>query len=155
MTMKFSRDLIKGRIAEVVFEQMIRDEKKYDVIPFGYEHTMPSLAQFQHLVMIKQVMENISNAPDFALISKDKTRVYLVEVKYRSHIDNKKLKECAEKLLERWDPSWLFVATPNGFFCAPSSTIARNGDIGKLSASWVSEERQSEYLQLLNEFEKR
>ena len=67
MSIKFSRELIKGRIAETVFEQMIRDEGRYDVIPFGYEHTMPTLAQYQDLVEIKQVIKNISDAPDFGI----------------------------------------------------------------------------------------
>jgi len=40
----FSRDLIKGRIAEVIFEQMFREQGQYTVIPFGYEQTVPTLA---------------------------------------------------------------------------------------------------------------
>jgi hypothetical protein len=149
----FSRNLIKGRIAEVIFEQMIRDEGKYTVIPFGYEHTMPTLAQYQHLVEIEQVMKNISDAPDFALISEDKTKIYLVEVKYQNNLDLGYLREYAEKLLTRWNPSWLFVATPEGFFCAPCSSIGKEGGISKLSSSWVDINHQVEYLKLLNEFE--
>ena len=41
------------------------------------------LAQYQHHLQIKQVLNNIRNAPDFALLSHDRTRVFLVEVKYR------------------------------------------------------------------------
>lgn len=149
----FSRNLIKGRIAEVIFEQMIRDEGRYTVIPFGYEHTMPTLAQYQHLVEIEQVMRNISDAPDFALISEDKTKVYLVEVKYQNNLDLGYLKEYAEKLLIRWNPSWLFVATSEGFFCAPCSAIGKENGISKLLSSWVAIDRQVEYLKLLNEFE--
>lgn len=33
---EFSRKLIKGKIAEVIFEQMMREEKRYTVIPFLY-----------------------------------------------------------------------------------------------------------------------
>ena len=155
MSIKFSRELIKGRITETVFEQMIRDEGRYDVIPFGYEHTMPTLAQYQHLVEIEQVMKNISDAPDFALVSADKKEVYLVEVKYQSKLNPKQLVEYANELIKRWTPSWLFVATPEGFYCAPCRSIAKDGTISKLPESWVTHNRQVEYLNLLNEFEKK
>lgn len=155
MSIKFSRDLIKGRITETIFEQMIRDEGRYDVIPFGYEHTMPTLAQYHDLVEIKQVMKNISDAPDFALVSIDKKEVYLVEVKYQSKLDLTQLIDYANKLLKRWTPSWLFVATPEGFYCAPCRSIVKDGSISKLSENWVSHGHQVEYLNLLNEFEKR
>src|SRR5262249_17675797 len=113
----FARQLIKGRIAEVIFERMIRDEGRYTVIPFGYEQTVPTLAQYQHLAQIRQVMDNISDAPDFVLVSDDKTSVYLVEVKYRSAMHTDDIQGIASALLKRWDPSWLFVATPDGFYC--------------------------------------
>ncbi|MEI8361566.1 MAG: hypothetical protein WCG01_05525 [bacterium] len=155
MSIKFSRELIKGRIAEVVFEEMIRSEGRYTTIPFGYEHTVPSLAQYQHLARIKEVMNNISDAPDFALISEDKSEVYLVEVKYRSNIDKDELRLTATKLLDRWNPSWIFIATNEGFYCGTSSTISKNGVINKLSTNWVSASRQEEFLKLLCEFEKK
>lgn len=151
---EFSRDLIKGKIAEIIFEQMIREEGEYTTIPFGYEHTVPTLSQYQHLPEIRKVMDNIKDAPDFALISEDKTKVYMVEVKYRTHIDHGELKKIAEHLLKRWNPSWMFIASPQGFYCAPSSAIAQDGMVTKLSENWVTAGRQKEYLNLLNEFEK-
>jgi hypothetical protein len=155
MTIEFSRDLIKGRIAEVVFEQMIRDEGKYTVIPFGYEHTMPTLAQYRHLTAgISKIMDNISDAPDFALISEDKTKVFLVEVKFRAKLDLEEIKECANGLLRRWEYSWIFVATPKDFYCSMCERIIRDNNINKLSEDWVTKDRQNEYLKLLNEFEK-
>lgn len=153
MSVEFSRSLIKGRIAEVIFEQMIRDEGEYTVIPFGYEHTMPMLAQHRHLVEIARVMDNIADAPDFALISQDKTKVFLVEVKYKSNFDPQFITECATKLLDRWNPSWLFVATPHGFYASPCNWIAREHKILPLTDTWVKRSRQSVYLQLMNEFE--
>jgi len=147
----FARQLIRGRIAEVIFERMIRDEGRYTVIPFGYEQTVPTLAQYQHLALIRQVMDNIRDAPDFVLVSEDKTKVYLVEVKYRSSLNREDIKEVAAALLRRWDPSWVFVATPDGFFCAPSSAVAEHGIIIRLGPA----DRQKQYLDLLNEFETR
>ncbi|MDO8663433.1 MAG: hypothetical protein Q7K28_01155 [Candidatus Wildermuthbacteria bacterium] len=154
MAIDFSRRLIKGRIAEVIFEQMIREEKRYTVIPFGYEHTMPTLAQYRNLVKIQRVIDNISNAPDFALISEDKANIYLVEVKYQSKLNVEELKKYAEKLSKRWEYTWLFVATPEGFHCGLCKTILEKNRIGDLSEKWVAKERQTEYLKLLNQFEK-
>jgi len=155
MNIKFSRELIKGRIAEVIFEQMIREEERYEVIPFGYEHTVPTLAQYQEFVEIKRVMKNIKDAPDFALISNDKKEVYLVEVKYQSELNIEQIKKYAVQQLKRWDPSWLFIACPNGFFCSSCHAIIKEGDIERLRFSWVQKKRQEDYLQLLNEFEKK
>ena len=99
-------------------------------------------------------MNNIKDAPDFALISEDKTKVYLVEVKYQSKLDIYYIKMYAEKLSKRWSPSWLFVASPEGFFCDPCHNILNKGQISKFSAGWVTTERQKEYMALLKEFEK-
>lgn len=153
MNIDFSRKLIKGRIAEVIFEQMIREEGRYTVIPFGYEHTVPTLAQYRNHTLVKKVMDNISDAPDFALVSNDKSEVFLVEVKFCINLTDTKVKEWAGHLLKRWNPSWIFIATPNKFYCAPCSAVVENGDISELPESWVSKDRQIEYLKLLNEFE--
>ncbi len=154
MSIEFSKNLIKGKIAEVVFEQMIREEGKYTVIPFGYEHTVPTLSQYQHLAVVKQIMDNISDAPDFALISEDKTKVYLVEVKFQSRLNINDLEEYAIKLCDRWEYPWLFVATRDGFYNGLCRDIIKERRIPELTENWVKKERQEEYLKLLNEFEK-
>lgn len=150
----FVRKLIKGRITEVIFEQMMRKEDRYTIIPFGYEHTMPTLAQYRSLAEVQRVIDNIADAPDFVLISHDKTRVYLVEIKYQNKLNIEDLKEYAKKLIERWEYPWLFVATPSGFKCGLCKKILEEGVIGDLSENWVSHERQAEYLKVLLEFER-
>lgn len=151
----FIKDLIKGKIAEIIFEQMFRESGKFTILHSGYEYTLPELAQYQHLTEIKAVIENIRNAPDFVLISQDKKEVYLVEVKYRKHRDADKIKQIVEKTLKVWNPSWLFIASPDGFFFEPCSMIKKNnGRIGPLvNQKFVSPEVRKEYLQLLNHFE--
>lgn len=149
----FLRKLIKGKIAEVIFEQMMREEKRYTVIPFGYEHTMPMLAQYQHLVEVKHIMKNISEAPDFVLISEDKSKLFLVEVKYQYKLNIEDLIKYAKKLLEKWECPWLFVLTHEGFYCGMCDWIVKEEKINELSENWVIKERQIEYLKLLKEFE--
>ncbi len=133
---------------------MIRDEERYTVIPFGYEHTMPTLAQYRELAEVPKIIDNISDAPDFALISEDKTKIYLVEVKYQHELNIGELKKYADKLLKRWDYPWIFVATPEGFRCGLCKSVSEEGRINELSENWVTKGRQAEYLKLLNEFEK-
>lgn len=150
----FIQNLIKGKIAEIIFEQMFRESGKYTILHSGYEYTLPELAQYQHLTEIKAVIENIRNAPDFILISQDHKEVHLVEVKYRTHRSSKDLKWIVDKTLEIWNPSWLFVASPDGFFFEPCHTISNNnGEIGPLYEKWVGTNIQNEFLKLLNQFE--
>src|SRR3989344_3988764 len=125
MSIQFTRELIKGRIAEVIFEQMIREEGKYTVIPFGYEHTMPTLSQYRNIADVPKIIDNIADAPDFALISENKTKIYLVEVKFQTTFDIEKIKECALKLSKRWEYPWLFVATPKKFYCGMARDILK------------------------------
>src|SRR3989338_5899361 len=134
---EFSRKLIKGRIAEVIFEQMIREEGKYTVIPFGYEHTMPTLSQYRSIAEVPKIIDNIADAPDFALISEDKKRVYLVEIKYQKNFDFEKIKEIATNLCDRWEYPWIFVATPEKFYCGMARDILQNDKIYELTENWV------------------
>src|SRR6266566_3750037 len=123
MDVEFSKQLIKGKIAELVFEEMFRTSEEFTIIPLGYEHTTPMLAQYQHHIQVKEVLDNIRNAPDFALISQDKNRVFLVEVKYRHSIHREDILEIAHKTLSRWNPCFLFVASNDKFYFSPCSTL--------------------------------
>lgn len=154
MDQLFAKHLIKGKIAEIIFELMFCEAGKYTVLHSGYEYTLPELAQYHHLAEVKAVFENIKNAPDFILISNDKTEVHLVEVKYRTDRDPKELQAIADKTLKTWNPSWLFVASPDGFFFGPCNSVSNdNGEIGPLYEKWVPMEIQKKYLALMNQFE--
>jgi hypothetical protein len=150
---EFSEQLIKGKIAELIFSQMFRNSNKFTVIPFGYENTFPEIAQYAYMADNTQVLDTIRSAPDFALVSHDKRDVYLIEVKYRSFIDKKHVKEIAEKIQNRWKSVQLFIATPTGFYFGNCSEIVSSeGIISNLNTAWVSENDQKEYVRLLNEF---
>ena len=152
---KFIKNLVKGKIAEIIFEQMFQESGNYTILHSGYEYTLPELAQYQHLNEIKAVIENIRNAPDFVLVSQDKTEVHLVEVKYRSRRYSEELKKICDETLKIWNPCWLFVASPDGFFFEPCNTISNNdGHIGLLvNEKFVTHKIRDQYLELLNQFE--
>ena len=148
----FSYQLIKGKIAEIIFSQMFRDAGEFTVIPFGYEQTVPELAQYVKEGMHSPVLETIRSAPDFALVSHNEQKVFLVEVKFRSHIDTHQIVEIAQKIHERWKLSWLFVASHDGFYFDSCADIIKTGISKKLSTSWIPESLQNEYLEFLNTF---
>ena len=56
---------------------------------------------------------------------------------------------------ESWNPSFLFVASESGFYFDDiSKIIENNGEIALLKHPQISEELQSQYLKILNDFEK-
>lgn len=149
----FLRNLVKGKIAELLFNEMFREAGEFTVIQIGYEYTLPELSQYQHHFQVKKVIENIRSAPDFVLINKDKTQVFLVEVKYRHTLDSEDTNKHSEEILKRWDPSYLFIATPDKFYMDPCHTIQNNaGKIRELNESWVKIDIQKKYLEVLKEF---
>jgi len=152
----FSEQLIKGRITELVFERMFRKVGHFTVIPFGYENTLPEIVQYQHLAKYPQVFDTIKTAPDFAIVSHDRSEVFLVEVKYRSEHTDISIKELAENIQKKWKLVRLFLATPDGFFFDSCSNIIKNdGKISPLGSQWVDNNTQSEYQGLLNQFIKK
>lgn len=151
MNINYLKNLVKGKIVELLFEEMFQELNEFTVIPTGYEYTHPELAQYQDILQIKDVIENIRSAPDFVLISKDKSKVYLVEVKYRKHLhEYVELFEDSKKIRDHWNHAYLFVATQDGFFFNPCNTILNNKKIDELT--WVRKDIQEKYLNILREY---
>ena len=147
------RNFIKGKTVEIIFEQMFRETDRFTIIPFGYQHTLPEIAQYAHMVKYQPVFDNIRTAPDFVIVSQDRTSLFMVEVKYRTAHTQADLVEISKKILERWDAIWLFLATQDGFYFDSCTNIIKNaGAITPLDFGWVPEDIQKQYLGLLKEF---
>jgi hypothetical protein len=152
-TVNFTRNLVKGRIAETIFSQMLRDSGVFTVLEFGYEKIIPELLQGNHN-HDNPIIETLRVAPDFAIINQETKDVRLIEVKYRRAINNLEIKQRAEKMHAAWNPSYLFVATLDGFFFDEVSKIIDNdGNISKLEHPQIPDSLQAEYLQILRDFE--
>ena len=150
----FAHNLIKGRIAEVVFEQMLREAGEFTVLPFGYEYVVPEVMHMKKNSESSKTMDILRTSPDFVVINQLKKKVYLIEVKYRKERSNSGLKKDAEKMLNSWNPSYLFIASPDGFFFdSAERIIEQGGNIDPLNHPHLSPEIQQKYLKLLNEFE--
>jgi hypothetical protein len=149
----FSRKLVKGRIAETLFEQMLRDAGCFTILAFGYENVLPELARRQQDMQAEETMEIIRRAPDFAVINNKTHEVYLIEVKFMKNPRIEWILRDARRMYESWKPSYLFLATPDGFFFDKvSKIIEREGIIDKFSHPEISIELQENYTRLLNEF---
>lgn len=120
--LSFTRNLVKGRIAETIFAQMFRDTGQYTVLEFGYEKVMPQLVNgnYHH---DDPVIESLRVVPDFAVINQESKEVRLIEVKYRQALNHKNVLECARKMHASWNPSYLFIATLDGFYFDEISKI--------------------------------
>ncbi|MDO8469031.1 MAG: hypothetical protein Q7S29_04710 [Candidatus Peribacter sp.] len=150
--MEFVHELIKGKIAETIFEHMFRETHKFTVLRFGYESTVPNLAQYRK-TLPKAVIDQISTSPDFILITEDKKQAYFVEVKFRANLKQQELLKIAEKNAKKWEFSYIFLASKDGFYFSPVHRIVNNkGAIEKLPISWVPKELQKKFFKLVLEY---
>ena len=150
----FAKNLIKGRIAETVFEQMFCDAGDYTVIPFGMEKTFPELLNYNKLEGAKKVVDTLRDSPDYVLIPPNRKSVLIVEVKFRRAINMEEIVKIATKQKIRWHPSWLFVATLNDFYLGQCETIITYRKIFRLRKDLVNLMLQAKYLKLIKKFEK-
>jgi hypothetical protein len=74
-------EIIKGRIAEAIVRCMFED-LGFEVIPYGYEHTCPTIAKRDRLIK-GDVKNQIRKAPDFIIVDKE-GEANFVEVKFRA-----------------------------------------------------------------------
>ena len=150
---EWSKKLVKGRIAESIFEQMLRDTDRFTILNFGYENVLPELMHRQRDIPEQETMEVIRRAPDFVVIDNDTHEVYLIEVKYMMHPKAEWILRDALRMFQSWRPSYLFLATPDGFFFDKASIIKDGeGRISKFTQLDISEEHQTKYIELLNQF---
>jgi len=150
----FTKNLIKGKIAEIIFERMLREAGVFTVIHFGYEYILPELTRDKTIDKNNKAIDAIRTAPDFAVINNETKKVHLIEVKYLSRFNEEWVLGYAEKMSTSWNPSYIFLATKKGFYFDEISEIIKNkGSISKLDHPNISKELQDKYLKLLVEME--
>ncbi len=149
----FARNLVKGKIAETVFAQMLRSTGAFTVLEFGYEKIIPELVG-RGQSGDNEMVEALRTAPDFAVINNTTKEVHLIEVKYRATFTNKNVFDIAERMSRNWNPSYLFLAAEDGFYFGEVRALVENdGDIKRLDHPQIPSETQVEFLKILNDFE--
>jgi|AntRauTorcE11897_2_1112592.scaffolds.fasta_scaffold03103_8 hypothetical protein len=152
----FARNLVKGKIAETIFAQMLREANAFTVLEFGYEKIIPELVQQGFDYGDKHgIIETLRTAPDFAVINNETKSVKLIEVKYMRRLSEKYALADAERMKQTWNPSYLFIATLDGFyFDSIDDVVINEGVVSELEHPSIPPEMQSRYLQILIDFEK-
>jgi hypothetical protein len=151
---KFTENLIKGKIAEIVFENMLREAGCFTIMHFGYEYILPELAKGALFDKESETAKAVRSAPDFAVINNDTKKVHLIEVKYRKVVRQSDILKIAQRMSEAWNPSFIFLASKTGFYFDSIENIIKNsGEIKKLKHPNISEKLQDKYLELLNKME--
>jgi hypothetical protein len=149
----FARNLVKGKIAETVFAQMLRSTGQFTVLEFGYEKIIPELVGMGKGEN-DEMVEALRTAPDFAVINNKTYEVHLIEVKYRHSFTNSTVKAIAKRMSASWNPSYLFLATESGFYFGEVKEIMkRKGKIDELNHPQIPKSTQQEFLKILNDFE--
>ncbi len=149
----FARNLVKGKIAETVFAQMLRSTGQFTVLEFGYEKIIPELVG-RGKGKNNEMVEALRTAPDFAVINNKTKEVHLIEVKYRHNFSNSAVLSIAKRMSASWNPSYLFVATVDGFYFGEvREIIKRKGKIDLLNHPQIPKSTQESFLKILNDFE--
>lgn len=152
-TQDFLTKFVKGKIAEALFEKMFSESGSYAVIPSGYEHTIPIVAQFQHQISASDVLNTLKKSPDFILQSEDKRQIWFVEVKYNSSSSNfSYLQQQCLEIASCWPHTHIFIATPNGFFFDDVKNISKGLLPQPLRVEVIPMDVQEKYLKVLNDF---
>ena len=162
----FTETLVKGKIAETIFEQMLRNawyknargekESVFTVLHFGYEHVLPELAKNRSIKKREDniTLDAIRTAPDFAVVNNQTKEVSLIEVKYRSKYIKSDVLKIAKKMEKSWVTAKLFLATPGGFFFDDVKDIIKNGGVmERLKHPNITEKTQQKYLNILIRYE--
>lgn len=148
---EYAKEIAGNNLTDSIFKAIFTEAGTFTVIPLHDEHTKAQLQRYNHIVEIQALMRNPASAPGYLLISKDKKRIYIVDVIYRTHRIAKEIKQRALDTHKTWNTAWLFIASPDGFYFGPCSQIAHdNGFIGGLFDQWVPSEMQQTYLASLN-----
>ncbi len=149
----FARNLVKGKIAETVFAQMLRSTGAFTVLEFGYEKIIPELVG-RGKGGDSEMVEALRTAPDFAVINNSTKEVHLIEVKYRATFTKKTVFAIADRMSKSWNPSYLFLASEKGFYFGEVRTLVENGGVIKLlDHPQIPQTTQTEFLKILNAFE--
>ena len=153
-TIKFTEGLIKGKIAELIFAQMLRDSRLYHVIEFGYEKTIPELTHlYPKTEITNRSIEAVRRAPDFAVLNLESHDVHLIEVKYMNKVTTSRVLSQANVMEKSWKQASLFIASPNAFYYDTVQNILKNnGKISIFDHTKIPTKIQEQYLKLMNEF---
>ncbi|MBI2650070.1 hypothetical protein HYX04_02025 [Candidatus Woesearchaeota archaeon] len=109
MVYDFASNVVKGRIAETLVEEMFK-KSGYMVYRFGYEAILENLSQNRRELQESDTLEKIKSIPDFLVVSPNGS-VQLIEVKYSGSGSIQKSK--LNKYAEFWKEARILLVIPD------------------------------------------
>src|SRR3989344_6609417 len=106
-SIKFASNVVKGRIAETLVEEMFKNSG-YKVYRFGYEAILQNISQSHIKLQDSETKEKIRSIPDFVVVS-PKGSIQLIEVKYSA--DGTLRKSKLQNYLEFWNEARIILVS--------------------------------------------
>lgn len=148
----FLKNLIKGKVAEVIVFEMFQEVSRFIVMPFGSEMVIPDLLKLEKTEVVQTAILQLRQRPDFSIIDRETGAHFLTEVKFRENPTQALMLTLAKELYEVWPTAYLCVVTPLGFFFEScTEIISHEGDIALIDSSIIPSEIQEKYLKIVNE----
>ena len=143
--------MIKGKISELIFEEMFLSQGKFKIVHNGYEYTDPEIAQNLRNIN-KKYFYGLRHKPDFILFPWNSSKKFLVEIKYRYSLNGDEILQIAKELKNNYGLCYLFIATPEKFYFNACTEILEKEVISEMSENWIPSLIQKKFLKLLNKF---
>lgn len=118
-----SENMIKGRIAETLIEEMFL-KLKFKVFKFGMEHTIPGIMDLLRGANDDVAMK-LRRMPDFVIHHPDTKKVYFVEVKFRAS-GNFKFADFGKDFPDGYDNAFVIIVSKKHIKCLTVQEL-RNG----------------------------
>ncbi len=148
----FVKNIIKGKIAEIIVFEMFQEINRFIVIPFGTEMLIPDLLKLEKTEVVQNAIGRLRQRPDLSIVDTQTGSHFLIEVKYRESPTQALMLTLAKDLHESWPSAYLCVVSPLGFFfdsCA--EIIAREGDISLIDGAIIPQDIQEKYLKIVQD----
>lgn len=139
----FSYDLIKGRIAENLIEQLFLI-LGFSVFRYGMENTVPGVMKLLRNDN-SSAAKNIKRMPDFVIQDNENNKVYFIEVKFRSdeYFDKSAFNRHGESFDEYpYKECYFIIVSRNHIKCISYDELAKGGKITKDSKDFYLGDRK-------------
>ena len=151
--MSFEENLIKGKIVETIFQQMFIETDKYELYSFEATVDLSSIQHLSHHKDIQNILDGSSPVPQCIIVPKGKDEVYIINTLYSESYHSNDLIDQARDSHDKWEYSWLFLATRYHFhFDSCWNIMNSNGHMDLLPYTWIPRDIQDKYKSLLHQF---
>ncbi len=135
----YSENMIKGRIAETLIEELFLS-LKYNVFRYGMENTVPGIMEL--LKGVKgEVATNIRRMPDFVVQHPQNKNVYFIEVKFRAN-EEFSLKDLPPDY--PYENCYFIIVSKKHIKCITFGELKDGKDISQTSKNYLGNRKEFE-----------